>query len=112
MATLEECEKALHQLAAQIAAVDEQARRRYALDRSVSCELTDLGTGLTGRFSADGLHDIARGTSATANVKLRCTSDDLVALTRGELNLGSAWASGRVKIDASVFDLIKLRAVL
>jgi hypothetical protein len=112
MATLEECEQALRELAAQIAAVDEQDRRRYSLDRTVSCDLTDLGDGFTGRFSVNGLEDLARGTSASANVKLRCTSDDLIALTRGELNLGSAWASGRIKIDASVFDLIKLRAVL
>ena len=112
MATLEECEKALSDLAAQIAAVDEQSRRRYALDRTVSCHLTDHDTGFTGRFSANGLEDLTRGTSANANVKLRCTSDDLIALARGELGLGSAWSSGRIKIDASVFDLIKLRAVL
>lgn len=112
MATLEECEKALRELAAQIAAVDEQARRRYAFDRTVSCDLIDLGSGFTGRLSTNGLEDLERGTSASANVKLRCTSDDLIALTRGELNLGSAWSSGRIKIDASVFDLIKLRAVL
>jgi putative sterol carrier protein len=39
------------------------------------------------------------------------TSDDLLKLVDGELNMASAWASGRVKIDASVFDLLKLRSV-
>jgi putative sterol carrier protein len=39
------------------------------------------------------------------------TSDDLLKLVSGELAMGSAWATGRVKIDANVFDLIKLRSV-
>jgi hypothetical protein len=111
MATLEECEAALRDLAAQFADVDDD-RRRYAFDRTVCCHLTDLDTGFTGRLGADGLVQLTRGMSSAANVKVHCTSDDLLALTRGELSLGSAWAAGRIKIDASVFDLIKLRAVL
>jgi hypothetical protein len=39
------------------------------------------------------------------------SSDDLIKLVDQRLNLASAWTSGRVKIDARVFDLIKLRSV-
>jgi hypothetical protein len=35
-----------------------------------------------------------------------------VALVAGELNFGRAWATGRVKVGASVFDLMKLRSLL
>jgi hypothetical protein len=40
------------------------------------------------------------------------SSDDLVALMAGDLSFTNAWSSGRVKVDASVFDLLKLRNLL
>jgi hypothetical protein len=35
-----------------------------------------------------------------------------VALTEGDLNFGQAWLSGRVKVEAGVRDLLKLRSML
>jgi hypothetical protein len=35
-----------------------------------------------------------------------------VALTDGHLDFGRAWLSGRVKVEASVRDLLKLRSML
>jgi putative sterol carrier protein len=40
------------------------------------------------------------------------TSDDLLALVDGRLKMASAWATGRVKIDAGIRDLLKLRSIL
>jgi putative sterol carrier protein len=40
------------------------------------------------------------------------TSDDLVALTDGQLNVASAWATGRLRVDASIKDMLRLRALL
>jgi putative sterol carrier protein len=39
------------------------------------------------------------------------TSDDLVALVHGDLKMATAWATGRVKIDAGVRDLVRLRSI-
>jgi hypothetical protein len=39
------------------------------------------------------------------------TSDDLVELVNNRLNLGSAVATGRVKVSAGVMDLLKLRSM-
>ncbi|MFC6936163.1 hypothetical protein ACFQHO_41705 [Actinomadura yumaensis] len=39
-------------------------------------------------------------------------SDDLVAMARDELNPAKAWATGRLKIEASIFDLLRLRKLL
>jgi putative sterol carrier protein len=39
-------------------------------------------------------------------------SDDLLALTAGELDFTRAWASGRVKMEASIRDMLKLRSLL
>jgi hypothetical protein len=38
------------------------------------------------------------------------TSDDLIALTDGRLKLAAAWATGRLRINAGVRDLLKLRS--
>ena len=40
------------------------------------------------------------------------TSDDLIALLAGELSPPTAWATGRLKVEASVLDLLKLRTLL
>jgi hypothetical protein len=40
------------------------------------------------------------------------TSDDLLAMHRGDLPFSRAYAAGRVRLDASVTDLLRLRALL
>ena len=112
MASVQECERALHVLAERIAAVDPDLRAKHALDRSVSCTVPDLGVVFVGQFSDDGLTGLHQGEDPSAQVRLTTSSDDLVALTEGRLGLPSAWATGRLKVEASVLDLLKLRALL
>ena len=40
------------------------------------------------------------------------SSDDLLAMTDGDLEFAKAWASGRVKLEASLKDMFKLRSML
>lgn len=110
MATVEQCEQALHTLAERLAEQD-GARRPVSHDRTLSCTLTDLGVTYAGRLHEGQLVDIAASTSPKAQVQLTMTSDDLVALVAGRLKMASAWATGRVKIDAGVRDLIRLRSI-
>lgn len=115
MASVEECEGALHRLAATLRGPGAARTRRRIGDRTVSCRLTDLGVTFVGELRDGGLHGISRtgdaGASA-ARIRLTMTSDDLLALTDGTLDLLSAWTSGRVTIRAGVIDLIRLRALL
>ena len=46
-----------------------------------------------------------------AQVRLTMSSDDLVDLVAGRTKFATAWANRRIKIDASVFDLVKLRSI-
>jgi putative sterol carrier protein len=39
------------------------------------------------------------------------SSDDLIRLTSGKLNFATAWATGKIRVDANVFDLLKLRSL-
>jgi hypothetical protein len=47
-----------------------------------------------------------------AQIRLTIGSDDLVALVDGRLNFAAAWARGRVKLEASFGDLLRLRKLL
>lgn len=113
MATLAECERAVAALRDRLADVEPELRRKYAVERTVVCRVRDLDAVLLGRFDDDGaLRDVRTADSGTAQVKLTTTSDDLIALLEGRLAVPTAWATGRLKIEASVLDLLKLRSLL
>lgn len=111
MATAEACEQALHRLAARLEATDPDHRRRD-VDRTLSCRITDLSTTFTGQLRDGLLVDIEQApVGERAQIRLTLTSDDLLALVDGDLSMGSAFATGRVRIDAGVRDLIRLRSI-
>jgi alkyl sulfatase BDS1-like metallo-beta-lactamase superfamily hydrolase len=111
MATVEVCEQAMHALADRLAGVDPDKRAHNDLDRSLSCTLPDINAIFAGRLKDGRLIDIRQVETSDAQIKLTMSSDDLVQLVDGRLNLASAWASGRIKIGAGVVDLIKLRSI-
>ena len=112
MATVEECEAAMHKLADRLKSPDADQTRGKLIDRSISCHLRDLDVTFGGQLRGGEIVDIHRTDRPDGQLKLTTTSDDLVALVDGRLNFAKAWASGRLKIDANVFDLIKLRSLL
>jgi hypothetical protein len=113
MATLEQCEQAVHGLIERLADVDPDVRRKYAIERTVACRVPDLDVVFLARFDDDGIvQDLQTADSGTAQVKLAASSDDLIALIEGRLGVPTAWATGKLKIDASMLDLLKLRSLL
>lgn len=112
MATMEECREALDRLAARLAGADSATRKKASLDRKLACKITDLSATFVGRLHDGQLTDITRDDAGTGQITMTVSSDDLVALTNGTLKFSSAFTSGRVKIDASIFDLVKLRSML
>jgi predicted lipid carrier protein YhbT len=111
MATVDECRQALERLAGQMSGTDGEHRGQQ-IDRTLACHLTDLDVDFRGRLAEGTLIGIEQAADPKAKIKLTTTSDDLVALTNGQLNFATAWASGRLKVDASVFDLLKLRSLV
>ena len=111
MASVEECEQAFHALADRLAEADGSARKHASLDRTLSCSLPDLDVIFAGRLHDGRLSEIRRVDDPAAQVKLTMSSDDLVQIVEGRTKFSSAWASGRVKVDARVFDLLRLRSV-
>jgi putative sterol carrier protein len=101
---------ALHALADRMAE-HAASGHRVSLERTLSCTLPDLGVSYLGRIAGGRLVDIRPARDGAAQVKLTLSSDDLVALVDGRLKMASAWATGRVKIDAGMRDLVRLRSL-
>ncbi|MQY13138.1 hypothetical protein SRB5_32810 [Streptomyces sp. RB5] len=115
MRTTEECRAALERLSESMGGAEGNVRRVAALDRSLSCRITDLDTTFTGRLRGGRIQDVtavAGEPPGKAQIRLTMSSDDLVALVDGGLNFAKAWGSGRVKVHASVPDLLRLRSLL
>jgi predicted lipid carrier protein YhbT len=113
VATLEAVEEAVHGLLERLAEVDPDIRRRYAVERTVACRVRDLDVVFLARFDDEGcIQDLTMAARGDAQVKLSASSDDLIALIEGRLSVPSAWATGKLRIDASMLDLLKLRSLL
>lgn len=115
MATIEECRAALDQLSDNLARAEGDVRGATALDRSLSCHVTDLDRTFTGRLDGGRIRvdAVAPGPpSAKAEIRLAMTGDDLVSLVAGDLKFPKAWASGRIRLEAGFRDLLKLKSLL
>jgi hypothetical protein len=106
-----ECEAALRSLVTGLAALDPDVRRRYVVDRTISCRVSDLDITWHAHLTDDGLVDITRE-GARAQVRLTVSSDDLLSLVEGRLAVPTAVATGRIRVQASPFDLLRLSAFL
>jgi hypothetical protein len=109
---MDECLKALRGILGDIAAHPAAA----GLDRSLSCRITDLEEVVLGRLNSGAVRDlqvVPEGPEVPkADIRLTMKSDDLVALTEGQLHFGTAWATGKVKLEAGLRDLLRLRKIL
>lgn len=112
MANREQCEAALRGLAARLDQLTSTGRRPpHTPDRTLLCRLPDLATSYLAELRDGGLQDIAEGTGP-AQVTFTLSSDDLIAVAAGTLSLAAAWATGRLKVDASLRDLLRVRSLL
>ena len=116
MATPAQCQRAVDYLVLRLSDLPLETRRRHAPDRSLAIEVTDLGIAYVGRMVQGELADVASVplplSGEPAQVRLALSSDDLIALADGVLSLSSAWATGKLRVDASVLDMVRLRALL
>ena len=109
MATIEECKAALKEFAGKLGGMDEANKQ---LVRTVSLRVPDLDVTFHGVLRAGSLEDVTTEPQDRAQIRLTINSDDLVSLVAGQLNFASAWARGRVKLEASFSDLLRLRKLL
>lgn len=113
MATAQECQGAIERLIGRLADIDPQARRDHVPDRTIGISVLDHDVTYIGAFRGGELVDVhaEEGVEHHPQVRMVIRSDDLLALADGELNFARAWATGRVRFDASFRDLLRLRAL-
>lgn len=114
MATAEECRLALEKLTAQIADMDPKDREAFLADRAISCTVTDLGVTFLTHLRPDGASPVtvANGSEGPAEVRFSVKGDDLVAIADDPGLFIRYWLTGRLKIEASLGDLLRLRKIL
>jgi predicted lipid carrier protein YhbT len=114
MATAEECRMALESLTGRIAAMDPADRATHLVDRAISCKVDDLGVTFLTRLGPDGASPVTvvNGLDGQAQVRFTTKSDVLLALAEDPGSFGRAWLSGKLKIEASILDLFRLRKLL
>jgi hypothetical protein len=114
MATAEECRAALEGLLGRLDDLDPAHREAHLADRAVSCTEDDLGVTFLTQLGPAGAGPVtmANGSASQAHIRFTTDSDDLVALAGDPGSFGRAWLSGRLKVHASLFDLLRLRKLL
>lgn len=115
MATVDDCQRAIIALADKLAEVDPELRARHVVTRTLACRVPDLGVVFLATLCDEGLARLRCSEGADtdgAQVRLAADSDDLLAMVEGQLSPPMAWATGRLKVQASPMDLLKLRALL
>jgi hypothetical protein len=112
VATVEEVERALGMLADRLDTVDLELRRAVLPSpRTVEAQLIDLGVSFHSVLEDGTLGPIVAGPpDDPPDIRLSGTSEDLMALADGELRFRVAYASGRVKVEAPLQDLLRFTA--
>ena len=82
-------------------------------DGNAASTIPDLGVTFGTRLdSGDApVREIGPG-EPPADIRLTANSDEVVSLAESPMNIARAWVAGRVKIDASMRDLLRLRKLL
>ena len=114
MATADECRKALDALLGRINELDPAQRAANFPERTMSCRVPDLGLLFVTRIGPDGAQPVeeAAPDSPPAQVRFTANSDELVSIAGDPGSFSRAWLTGRLKVQASVFDLLRLRKFL
>lgn len=111
MATVEDVNQVLDNLLARLANVDESMRAKLPPRRIIEVRCPDLSLIRYARWNNGTVATLA-ATPERSDIRFSVRSDDLVAIDDGRLSVGKAYASNRLRIDASMSDLLRLRAIL
>ena len=114
MATAKECRTALKTLTARITDISPENRATRLADRTLSCQVTDLGITFRTRLGPDGAEPVREQVAGDppAQIRFSAASADVVALSGDPGGLARAWLSGRVKVDGNLLDLLRLRKLI
>ena len=77
--------------------------------KMIQIDVTDLDVSYWTELADGQMGKLREGEADHVDIRLRASSDDLVKMINGELGLLSSYLSGRIRIEASLSDLLALR---
>lgn len=113
MNSAEECRAALQKLAGRLSEMSPGDRDTYFGNRTISVTIPDLGVTYATTLGAgnDPVREVTPG-DEPANIRLTANSGEVMSLADSPMNIARSWVAGRVKIEASMQDLFRLRRLL
>jgi hypothetical protein len=113
MNSAEECREALQKLAGRLAELSPADREQYFGNRTISVTIPDLGITYMTKLGTgdDPVREVQPG-EPPADIRLTANSDEVVALAQQPMNIARSWMTGKIKIEASMKDLFRLRRLL
>jgi hypothetical protein len=112
VATVEEVDEILGDLLRRLGDLDPNTRSLMPSRRTVEARCPDLDLVRYALWH-DGQLELLEGPPARrADIRISVESDDLLKLHHGEMTFSRAFSANRVRLDASMTDLLRLRAVL
>jgi predicted lipid carrier protein YhbT len=115
VATTEEVEERLRELIARLDRSGDGARslgRALPERRVLSLRVPDLDRDYWTELEEGRLSELRDGPAEDAHIRVTASSNELVDLVDGKGSLFSAYMAGRVRIEASLSDLLRLRKLI
>ncbi|MBA3045110.1 MAG: SCP2 sterol-binding domain-containing protein [Candidatus Thermoplasmatota archaeon] len=102
---------AIEKFKAKIAEDEELRNDLKEVVRNVNVDTTD-NEGFSFILDKGEIKDFKRGKLETAEITLHATTDDFKQLFTGQLKPMKAWATKRLKFDASIDDVMRLKKLI
>ena len=116
MASRTEVERKLHELKERLDASDESAQAlgdSLPEGRVLALHVNDLDADFWTELRQGRLGEVHDGLPPEAHIRIRADSDDFIQMVDGTAGgLFSAYLGGRLRVDASLSDLLRLRKLL
>ena len=102
---------ALEKFKTKIAADEELQKELADIVKTINLNTTD-NDGFSFVLDNGQIKDLKRGKLEGVDITLNATTEDFKLLFTGELKPMKAWATKRLKFDASIEDVMRLRKLL
>lgn len=112
MAEVEEVERILDDVLGRLTDLDPNTRAMLPSRRTIEARCPDLDLVRHAEWRQGRLHLVDDAPPRRADIRISVRSDDIMRISEGDLTFAQAYRAGRVRIDASMSDLLRLRAAL
>lgn len=112
MANVDEVERVLKDFLLRFGAVDESVRALLPDHRTIEARCPDLDLVRHAEWRSGRIVLLDEAPARRSDIRISVRSDDLLEIASGELSFARAYTANKVRLDASMTDLLRLRAVL